>query len=317
MKYLKRILHAVLFFAGLYCLLLLSSQFFLPKNNTEEAGMEDLTANGFLAEKENSIDVLFLGDSEVHRSVIPMQIWKETGITSYDCSSDRQVLSYSFSLLKRAVDRQKPKIVFLETDAVYREHSPMVALYNEVSELFPIFRYHDRWKKMSKHDLTLSAKRTWRHYNKGYKYAIKGDPSTNKNYIVPTDEKEDIPKINIMYTKMIKDYCDSIGAKFVLLSTPSTINWNYKQHNGLKQFAEELGCDYIDMNLMPNEVPIDWDIDTFDKGNHLNYRGAVKVTNYLTKYITETGLCKSHKGDPEYAQWDEDYKQFEEQVNAN
>ena len=113
MKYLKRILHAVLFFAGLYCLLLLSSQFFLPKNNTEEAGMEDLTANGFLAEKENSIDVLFLGDSEVHRSVIPMQIWKETGITSYDCSSDRQVLSYSFSLLKRAVDRQKPKIVFL------------------------------------------------------------------------------------------------------------------------------------------------------------------------------------------------------------
>ena len=57
--------------------------------------------------------MLFLGDSEVHRSVIPMQIWKETGITSYDCSSDRQVLSYSFSLLKRAVDRQKPKIVFL------------------------------------------------------------------------------------------------------------------------------------------------------------------------------------------------------------
>ena len=39
--------------------------------------------------------------------------------------------------------------------------------------------------------------------------------------------------------------------------------------------------------------------------------------SYSTYQQVETGLCKSHKGDPEYAQWDEDYKQFEEQVNAN
>lgn len=91
----------------------------------------------------------------------------------------------------------------------------------------------------------------------------------------------------------------------ILISTPSTVNWNYARYNGISELASELGCEYIDMNLMTEEIPIDWDKDTRDKGDHLNYFGAKKVTSFISNYLSKTKLLVSHKGDSDYQKWDE------------
>ena len=77
---------------------------------------------------------------------------------------------------------------------------------------------------------------------------------------------------------------------------------------------DDLGIDFIDMNLLTEEIPIDWNHDTRDKGDHLNYKGACKVTTYLASYLNNTGLFTSHKEDPEFSDWVEDYKLFEEEI---
>ena len=64
------------------------------------------------------------------------------------------------------------------------------------------------------------------------------------------------------------------------------------------------------MNLMREEIPIDWSKDTRDGGDHVNYFGAEKVSAYLGKYLSGTGLFKNRRSDPAYAQWEVNLKDF-------
>ena len=115
---------------------------------------------------------------------------------------------------------------------------------------------------------------------------------------------------NLRHLRNILALCRENDAELVLFSTPSTMNWNYPRHNAAVALAEELGVDYIDMNLMPEEVPIDWQTDTMDEGNHMNYSGAAKVSEYLGKYLARRELFPDKRSLPEYAAWNEAVAEF-------
>ena len=99
------------------------------------------------------------------------------------------------------------------------------------------------------------------------------------------------------------ELCEERGAQLVLVSTPSTLNWNYPRHNTIAAFAAENGLTYLDLNLMTDKVPIDWKTDTRDKGDHLNYSGAVKVTGFLGQYLKQTFDLPDNRMDDAYASW--------------
>ena len=42
------------------------------------------------------------------------------------------------------------------------------------------------------------------------------------------------------------------------------------------EYAKDNSLTYIDMNLMLDELGIDWSLDSLDKGDHLNLSGAYK-----------------------------------------
>lgn len=310
MVYVKRIIKALIFTAGLIFLLVVASQIFVPKNNTEEDGMDYFVANGFQGEKENSVDVLFIGDSEFYSSIVPLQMWNDAGYTGYNCGTGGQPLSYSLALLQRSLNKQSPKVLFLETNAIYRDQSLAKVAYTMAGECLPILRYHDRWKILKGKDFTETPDYNWSDNDKGYRFYTEVKPPENINHMVPSDESESICRANRICVSAIKDLCDKNGIKLILVSIPSTSNWNYPRHNGVAKLAEELDCEFLDLNLLPEECPIDWNADTRDRGDHLNYAGAQKVTAYLTSYLTEHHLVESHKGDPYYANWDECYDKF-------
>lgn len=309
MAYFRRVMAWLLFFAGLIALFFIISRIFIPKDNTEEAGMEHVRANGILAEPPDSIDILVMGDSESYNSYSPLLMWKETGYTSFTCGTDAQKLTYTKTLLERALEKQKPKVVILETLAIYRPIKLDNVVLEELSSTFPVFRYHDRWKRLSSDDFTQSVTATQTHPYKGHAHITKVVPCDNKEYMHPTDKAASIALVNQYYVKAIKELCDRHGAQLLLVSTPSPVNWSYERHNGIQTFADELGCDYVDLNLEP--LGIDWTKDTFDKGDHLNHFGSVKVTSFLADYLRDRGGLTDHRSDPAYSGWDQALKDYE------
>lgn len=310
LKAIKRISGCTAFLIILSLLLIISSYIFSPKSNQKEAGMENVTANGILGEKDNTIDVLVLGDSEAYATISPMQIWQEHGFTSYVCSSSAQYLSFTEVLLKRTFQNQNPKVVLLEANAIYRETSFMNSLAINAENLISVFKYHNRWKTLRINDFYDSVEYTWTDDYKGFNYSKTVLFTNNTNYMIETDEIAEIQLINENSVKSIAEFCKEHGAEFFLFSAPSAKNWTYEKHNGIQNLADKYQIEYIDLNLLSDEVPIDWQKDTKDQGDHLNYYGAVKATKYIGEYLKSNYELPDHRTDNEYSSWNEALERY-------
>ncbi len=69
-RFLKNGIKALSFVLIIAVILLALSPVFMPKTNK---GLKDKSAQGFLAEPDNSIDVVFVGDSLAYSSFIPLK----------------------------------------------------------------------------------------------------------------------------------------------------------------------------------------------------------------------------------------------------
>ena len=299
------------FLSGLTVLLLLTSKILVPKNNAKENGILDPAANGILGEPEQTIDVLFLGDSECYSAFIPLRLWEKYGITSYNCGTALQNLYYTEEFLEKAFQKQSPKVVVLETNAVYRDFSMGASAVHKFNQWFPVFQYHDRWKQLKPGEINFSdASYTHKDNAKGYIRHNEISPVNPGEYMAPTEEIQLVSVRNYAYVKDFRDYCEKHGAKLILVSTPSTVNWNMKRHNGIRKLADELQLDYYDLNGSTSPVQIDWSKDTRDKGDHMNYTGACKVTDWLGDCLKRTKLVESRRNDERCKEWDNALDRF-------
>ena len=85
-------------------------------------------------------------------------------------------------------------------------------------------------------------------------------------------------------------------------------------HRGIVKLAEENGVDFLDGNNDLEGVGIDWNEDTFDRGDHLNLSGSVKLTEYLAAYLEKECSLTDHRNDPAYQSWEELLPAYEQEV---
>ena len=79
--------------------------------------------------------------------------------------------------------------------------------------------------------------------------------------------------------------------------------------------SREKKVKYIDLNV-GNELKIDWSKDTCDKGDHLNYSGAMKVTEYLGEYLSGNYELPDHRKDKAYDAWGQALKAYSSAVKG-
>ncbi len=295
---------AICLMIGFFFLLFLTSYLVSP----EEGEVYDIISTrrkiaDIHLEKENTIDVIFAGDSLVFRDISPLRIWEKSGITSYDLSDGAMRLCDQCVLIKNFCRRQSPKLLVLEADIMTKDASPFKDDFaiptNMIERLFPIFHYHTFYKGFNIFDENEGASGT-----KGYQPEDTVEPYEGSlDYMTEDAEPVEIGELNLIYLDRIVDFCGENDIELLILALPSPGNYNKEVHKAVQEWADDKGTEFVDMNLFYEELGIDWAKDTKDGGDHLNRSGSEKVSDYIAGYLRENYDLPDHRDDPEYSDW--------------
>ena len=264
-----------------------------------------------LSEPEEMVDVAILGDSESYTLVSTYQLWKEAGIASYIGGQSGQWIGESYFSLKKILKRQSPKVLILETNEFFSRGDASVikdaakSAQEFARQMFPILKYHRFWK-MEPADPKLQTT-----IFNGFELRAAVTPYPGGGYMHATDDRTPVTFITRYYLDKIKRLCDAHGTKLLFVTAPSPVNHTMQRHNEVQALADALAVPYLDLNLNTEELGIDWNLDTLDGGDHLNYTGCQKATAYLQRYMQTHYTLPDRRDDVRYEAWNKQAEEFE------
>lgn len=238
--------------------------------------------SGLMRQPDNSIDVIVTGDSESYTSISPMELWKNYGITSYVAGKPGAKISETKDILEVALRHQKPKVVLLETNNLFRyrasnSDAQTSELADIIYRIFPFLKYHNVWK-----NITLAGNgNTFM----GFKFNANIAPYTGRR-TGKTVTGNRITPATLRYLDDIQKMCKKSGARLILYSAPSPKCYTAKKTRLLKKLCRKRGLAYINLNSIEKDLGINWLTDTRDRGDHLNTAGALKVSDYMGNYLS-------------------------------
>ena len=279
-------------------------------------------------------DVVFLGDCEFYESINPVVLWNSYGINSYVRGSSQQLIWDSYYYLLETLEYEKPgTVVFnaveMKIGTVQKEEYTRLTLDglklskyklaaaklsiemnpdgNEslISYIFPILRYHSRWSDISEEDFKYLFSRDEITYA-GYflKTGTQARSETNVRGGLPTK----FPDICWEYLDKIVDLCKERDIEIIIYKSPTDTRhypWYDEWDEELENYSSGKGIMYISSVSDPEGTGIDWNTDTCDGGDHLNYSGAEKVSLYLGRILSEKSGVPDRRGDEELdAYWE-------------
>lgn len=319
------------------------SLIFTPKGGEKnEDGMMGYIMSGYRGEAENTLDVVFCGNSDMYYGFSPMEMWKEYGIPSYTIGQPWQNPKMAYKRLQDVLKYQTPKLLVLEVDGCFTTSNgvnfqnrtlPKKIIDNlknfkqQFAQLddglgtvmgfqFPIFRYHGRWPELTKEDFT-QLDQAYHYVCKGYVMEGRTKPYPGgMDYMRPTEELEPMDAESLEYLNKIVEMCQAKDIQLMLLTIPSASSWNNRKHNTMQSYADEKGISFVDMNVLAGEIGLDWSKDTKDMGNHLNLYGMQKVTSYVSRYLHNNYALPDRRGTAAYQQWEKDAFEYEQKKEA-
>ena len=185
--------------------------------------------------------------------------------------------------------------------------------------VFPIFPYHDRWNQINRQDITYfftEAKTpakgffTWFGHGTG-QFPISAYEQGEKLY--------QLPEVTIQYLEKIQELCQKNDTKLVFVTAPTCEYWDGAKASAVQLYANQHDIIYWDFNAndaLREEVNIDWELESPDGGNHLDYYGAMKYTRCLGSHLIENFELPDKRKDTIYKKWEEDYDSYKQLIEG-
>ncbi len=289
----------------------------------QSASREGALVREYYKNTTHEHDVLFIGDCEVYENFTPPTLWDEYGITSYIRGSAQQLTWQSYYLLEEMLEKETPRAVVFNVlalkygegqneaynrmtlDGMKWSPSKIKAIFASMTEeesflsyLFPILRFHSRWKELTQEDFDYIVDAPTLSYN-GYlmQTGIKGGYSDDVGS--PLADYT-LPQTSMHYLDKMRALCQEKGVELILIKAP-TNHWKYYWYEEwdaqVADYANANNLKYYNLIDKAEEIGIDWSTDTYDGGVHLNVYGAEKLTSYFGKILKETLDLPDHRGD--------------------
>ena len=302
--------------------------------------MTDLTEGSMTAQyyrEAGGHDVIFIGDCEVYANFSPMELYRQQGITAYVRGNSQQLLWQSYYILKETYRYETPKAVVLNVNAM-RYDAPVSEAFNRLcidqmrwspekvgiirasmleeesflSYVFPILRYHSRFDELTAEDIRWFAGTRDNTYsgfqlNTGIK-PVENLPAKRK---LPNYQFGDIC---YAYLDKIRQLCEEHGTELILIKAPSVYPYWYDEYDAqMRDYAETYGLRFYNMVEKAEEIGLDYSLDTYDGGLHLNLTGATKLSGWFGRILAEEHGLPDHRGDPVY---DEKLRQYDAAIST-
>lgn len=334
MKTALSVIAVLLVFVAVFCLV---TQLLTPKYMTDL--VEGSMISQYYRESGNH-DVVFIGDCEVYANYSPMEMYRSQGITAYIRGTSQQLIWQSYYVLKETLKYETPKAVVFNVNAM-RYGEPVKEAFNRLtidqmrwseekigiiqasmteeedflSYVFPILRYHSRFDELTQEDWEYFFKVKDNTYN-GY--------LVNKNINPVGTLPAKRPLADYQFADICYDYLDKItvlckenGVELILVKAPSLYPYWYEQYDEqMAEYARENGLAYYNFAACIEEIGLDFQVDTYDAGLHLNHTGAEKLSRYFARILAENHQIPDRRTDSKIAAiYDEKLKRYDAEVN--
>jgi hypothetical protein len=274
---------------------------------------------GFYAEEDNTLDVIFVGSSQMYADMAPAVLFQEYGITSYDFCANEQPMWVSYYYIKEALKHQNPKVIVLDVFTVYGDDyedegvthinlddlpmswNKVQAIRNSVpagmryAYYFPLAKYHNTWTDFYEGKAELSFYHQKDPY-KGYSpFVFAADyEETAKSEVISQTETEPIPERAQTWLRRIIALCKEENVPLVLIKTPNGNAERQKLYNSVEILANETDTPFFNMNVL------------LDGQAHINVLQAEKVSMMMGDYLTSHYEFEDKRENPDYADWKDD-----------
>lgn len=301
------------------------------------------TVNPWPAERatRGEIDVIAAGSSRTYCTIMPMELWRESGITALDLTAAVQPVSVTLGYLRRVFVTQKPDVVMVELYMFGQEASfDLIEAHNSIDHmpadpnrimttlrsveptawvdvLVPLHMYHGRWREITSWDLD-PAKHTSTAYARGAMYLPEAAPvPTAVDY---TDIRKEAYARDLAYLRSIARLCESNSARLVVFSSPS----RWQQVAGGVPLLDRLRADmatefpavgYMDMHEVAEQIGVSAETDYKDE-LHVNHRGAVKISKWLARYLAEEYHVRDRREESLATRWNADLETYDSVFKA-
>lgn len=289
-------------------------------------------------EKDNSMDIAYLGSSAAYAFFNSVYAYHEYGFTTALLSTGYQQLVSAKYLLDEVRKNQKPRVYIIDlsvapeinvlneslneqiiryvTDSMPLSINKLKAInahlkYSSIPKkdyinyYFSFFTYHNAWKTISQESLKNS------NIYKGHMFDSSmakiepiEKPIWKETRLELSKELNDILNDLIQYIKENK-----LEVIFVIAPRYFENVYMYKL-NTMTDLLEKEGFTVYNFNKM-DVIDFDYEHDYYSD-RHTNPYGAKKFTDYFANFLKEKYRLPDHRGDEKYISWDYEYNRYKE-----